>query len=78
MIKEYRNLFKGKTSDELIVLYEQFLEFERTGFIPEKTELAGIRDEYCKWFGSSPLAMVQFDLLHTISDMWYGENQNQK
>lgn len=78
MIMECSNLFLGKTEEELVILYEQFLEFEKTGFILDGTELAHIRDEYCKWFSSNPLAMVQFDLLHTISDIWYDRCQMKK
>lgn len=76
-MEKYRNLFSDKTEKELVILYEQFLEFEKTGFIPEETELAGIRDEYYKQFGPSSLPMIQFDLLHTISAVWY-EKKNQK
>ena len=76
-MEKYRNLFSDKTEKELVIIYEQFLEFEKTGFIPEETELVGIRDEYYKQFGPSSLPMIQFDLLHTISAVWY-EKKNQK
>lgn len=66
-----KNLFLNKTDDELIQLYEQFLDFEKTGVI-YGNELATIRDEYLKTYGSGgAVTMVEFDVLHTIADRWY-------
>ena len=67
---KYRNLFKEKTEVELVSLYKQFLDFERTGVIAEDIELGKIRDQYCEWFESNPLLMLERDLLHVISDFW--------
>lgn len=69
-MNEYRNIFKEKNDEELRKLYGQFLEWEKTGIIVGK-ELGEIRDLYCKWFNSNPLGMIQYDLLHTMADLWY-------
>ena len=69
-MNEYRNIFKEKNDEELRRLYGQFLEWEKTGVIVGK-ELGEIRDLYCKWFNSNPLGMIQYDLLHTMADLWY-------
>lgn len=69
-MNEYRNLFKEKDDKELKKLYGQFLEFEKTGVIVGD-ELREIRDIYSEWFNSNPLGMVQYDLLHTLADLWY-------
>lgn len=66
----YRNIFKEKGEEELRKLYGQFLEFEKTGVVTGE-ELREIRDQYCKWFNSNPLGMIQYDLLHTMADLWY-------
>lgn len=71
-MKEYINLFKNNSKKELLGLYEQFLEAEKLGYIPDNT-LGKIRDEYCDYFGPTGLTMLQTDLLHTIADMWYKE-----
>lgn len=69
-MKEYRNIFKEKTEEELIVLYKQFLESEKLGYIPDN-ELGQIRDEYWEYFKTNMLLMLQIDLMHTISDLWF-------
>ena len=68
----YYNVFKEKSKDELIALYKQFLDFEKTGVISNDVELGKIRDWYCEWFNSgSPLVALERDLLHAIADLWY-------
>lgn len=69
-MKEYRNIFKEKTEEELIVLYKQFLESEKLGYIPDN-ELGQIQDEYWEYFKTNMLLMLQIDLMHTISDLWF-------
>lgn len=69
-MSEYRNIFKEKSDEELRKLYGQFLEFEKTGVVTGE-ELREIRDQYYEWFNSNPLGMIQYDLLHTMADLWY-------
>lgn len=58
------------------MLYEQFLESEQTGIIPNN-ELGKIRDIYMEDFGSGhAVYMLQFELTHTLSDLWYKENKS--
>ena len=45
-MEPYKNLFKEKSEAELYFLYQQFLESEETGSIPDN-ELGQIRDVYC-------------------------------
>lgn len=44
-MESYKNLFKEKTESELILLYKQFLNFEKTGVISSDVELGKIRDQ---------------------------------
>lgn len=68
-MKEHINVFEKKSKEELIKLYEQFLESEQTGIIPDN-EFGKIRDLYVKDFGSGRAAyMLQFELTHTLSDL---------
>ena len=70
-MEPYKNLFKEKTESELILLYNQLLDFEESGVFMEETELRNIRNEYSQWFGVGAVNMVQSDLLHAIADIWY-------
>lgn len=67
----YKNLFKEKTESELILLYNQLLDFEESGVFADETELRNIKNEYSQWFGVGAVNMVQSDLLHAIADIWY-------
>ena len=49
------NIFDTKTDEELILLYNQFLEAEKNGAFPDNTELAKIKREYEKDFGATLL-----------------------
>lgn len=74
MRKDHINPFGNKTKEELVLLYGQFLESEKTGIIPDN-ELGKIRDTYLEDFGSGhAIYMLQFELTHTLSDLWYKEN----
>lgn len=74
MKKEHINPFENKSKEELVLLYGQFLESEKTCIIPNN-ELGKIRDIYLEDFGSGhALYMLQFELTHTLSDLWYKEN----
>ena len=70
-MEAYKNLFKEKSEVELYFLYQQFLESEETGTIPDN-ELGRIRDEYCDRSpnGNGVLMMI-LDLTRAIADRWY-------
>ena len=69
----YRNIFKEKTESELILLYNQFLEAEENGGIPDN-ELGKIRDEYCGRQTNGILMMI-LDLTRTLADRWYVDHK---
>ena len=72
-MEAYKNLFKEKTESELILLYKQFLESEKTGSIPND-ELGKIREEYCGRQNNGILMMI-LDLTRTVADLWYGDHK---
>lgn len=75
-MEPYKNLFTEKTKSELLSLYEQFIDFEKSGVLSSNVELGKIRDQYCEYFPSgSPLVALERDLLHAIADLWYSENK---
>ena len=69
------NLFETKTKEELLELYGEFLECEKSAGIPEDSELSKIKTEYEKNFGANTVLMLQIELTHTIADLWYKENK---
>lgn len=75
---EHINLFETKTDEELLVLYNQFLEVEKTAGFSDDNELGKIKREYENDFGANKALMLQIELTHTIADRWYKNNSNQK
>ena len=69
------NLFETKTKEELLKLYGEFLECEKSSGIPEDSELGKIKTKYEKDFGANTVLMLQIELTHTIADLWYKENK---
>ena len=69
------NLFETKTKEELLKLYGEFLECEKSSGILENSELGKIKTEYEKDFGANTVLMLQIELTHTIADLWYKENK---
>ena len=69
------NLFKTKTKEELLKLYGEIIESEKSSGIPEDSELGKIKTEYEKNFGANTVLMLQIELTHTIADLWYKENK---
>ena len=69
------NLFETKTKEELLELYGEFLECEKSVGISEDSELGKIKTEYEKDFGANTVLMLQIELTHTIADLWYKENK---
>lgn len=72
---EHVNIFKTKSKEELIKLYDEFLKVEETGFFDPETDLGGIREIYSCDFGANTTWMLQIELTHAISDLWYEENK---
>lgn len=48
---------------------DSFQSGKRQELFLEKLE--EIRDFYCEWFNSDSLGMIQYDVLHTMADLWY-------
>ena len=67
---EYRNLFLEKTEKELEQLYEQYLDWNKTGVLDDN-ELGKIRNMYCGMGLNAPLVSLELDLLRTIAKHWY-------
>ncbi len=68
------NVFYSKTHEELILLFEQFLESEKTGSIPDN-ELGKIRDEYCERYRPNGILMLITDLTRVLAELWYERQQ---
>ena len=68
------NVFYSKTHEELILLFEQFLESEKTGSIPDN-ELGKIRDEYCERYRPNGILMLITDLTRVLAELWYEDNR---
>ena len=75
-MEAYKNLFKDKTESELILLYKQFLESEKSGAISDN-ELGKIRDEYCARQTNGILMMI-LDLTRTVADLWYAGHKSEE
>ena len=73
-MSKHINSFETKTKEELLELYRQFLEAEKKSGIPENSELGKIKAGYERDFGANTVLMLQIELTHTISDLWYKEN----
>ena len=74
-MSKHINLFETKTKEELLELYSEFLECEKSAGIPEDSKLGKIKTEYEKDFGVNTVLMLQIELTHTIADLWYKENK---
>ena len=69
------NIFKTKSKEELVKLYGEFLKVEETGFFFFFSYMSGIREIYSCDFGANTTWMLQIELTHAISDLWYEENK---
>lgn len=65
------NIFETKSDEELVELYKQFLEAEKSGSFPNDTELGTIKKQYENDFGAKTVIMLQIELTHSIADRWY-------
>ena len=66
--------FETKTDKELVKLYGQFREAEKTGFFSEN-ELGTIVEKYRDEFGARALIMLQIEITHAVADSWYKEHK---
>lgn len=69
-----KNIFYNKTHEELILLFGQLLESEKTGSIPDN-ELGKIRDEYCERYRPNGILMLITDLTRVLAELWYEDNK---
>lgn len=67
---EYKNLFLNKNEEELEKLYEQYLEWNRSGVLGDN-DLGKIRDMYCEMGFNAPLMSLELDLLRVVAKYWY-------
>lgn len=74
-MKKHINLFETMTKEELIEVYEEFLQAEKNTGIPDDSKLGKIKSEYEEDFGANTVLMLQIELTHTIADLWYKENK---
>ena len=72
------NVFDTKTDEELILLYNQFLEAEKNGAFPDNTELAKIKREYEKDFGAKTTLMLQIEITQVIAERWLKEHNKRE
>ena len=65
------NVFELKSDNELMTLYEQFLDGEaKHGFFYDN-DLGRIKLEYEKAYGSSAMLMLQVELTRAMASRWY-------
>ena len=69
-MNKLKNLFNDVTNDELIVLYEQYLRMQKTGYTQEQP-LRTLIDDYLQIKGAMGLIMATNDLLSKIANEWY-------
>ena len=63
------NLFANKTDEELKEYFLQYIEWEKTGIIPDN-ELGKMRDMYFEKLGIGWHTVCVLDLLRTIAYRW--------
>ena len=64
-------IIKQTFQKELVELYKQFLEAEKSGGFSNDTELGIIKKQYENDFGANTVIMLQIELTHSIADRWY-------
>ena len=69
------NIFETKTDEELVKIYGQFKEVEKTGFFSEN-ELWEIAKAYRDEFDAKTLIMLQIEITHAVADRWYKEYES--
>lgn len=69
------NVFELKSDNELITLYEQFLDGEAKHGFSYDNDLGRIKLEYEKAYGSSAMLMLQVELTRAMASRWYRMKQ---
>lgn len=72
------NVFETKTTNELIVLYREYLDAEKVSGIYDTNELGKIKKMYDKDFGANAIIWLQIELTHTLADRWFKERDKLK
>lgn len=67
----YVNMFESKSDNELITLYEQFLDGEAKHGFSYDNDLGRIKLEYEKAYGASAMLMLQVELTRAMASRWY-------
>lgn len=65
------NVFELKSDNELITLYEQFLDGEAKHGFSYDNDLGRIKLEYEKAYGASAMLMLQVELTRAMASRWY-------
>lgn len=65
------NMFELKSDNELITLYEQFLDGEAKHGFSYDNDLGRIKLEYEKAYGASALLMLQVEMTRAMASRWY-------
>ena len=60
--------FKEMKDQELIDIYPVYQSWNDTGFIPENSVFAVLRDEYSRQFGSSSILLMERDYLRECTE----------
>ena len=65
------NVFELKSDNELMTLYEQFLDGEAKHGFSYDNDLGRIKLEYEKAYGASAMLMLQVELTRAMASRWY-------
>ena len=65
------NVFELKSDNELITLYEQFLDGVAKHGFSYDNDLGRIKLEYEKTYGASAMLMLQVELTRAMASRWY-------
>ena len=69
------NMFELKSDNELITLYEQFLDGEAKHGFSYDNDLGRIKLEYEKAYGASAMLMLQVEMTRAMASRWYDMKQ---
>ena len=65
------NVFELKSDNELITLYEQFLDGVAKHGFSYDNDLGRIKLEYEKTYGASAMLMLQVEMTSAMASRWY-------
>lgn len=69
------NVFESKSDNELITLYEQFLDGVAKHGFSYDNDLGRIKLEYEKTYGASAMLMLQVEMTSAMASRWYHTKQ---